>query len=200
MSSGRDTARKAGKILEATGEGFFIPTPKQRQDLLIECATRGYASYARAFDILKVTKQGLYPQSIQIKSDFDSLRICEIKSTNRDLGQDWSGYFFSLSTAELLIAQSLKDRFRFVLVNTRTGSHFELTLTEVFARARAIYPSWSVRFYHLSARRANQQGTQRHLVSATVSPVLSTRRIIPRDRVASERASSVKSATHSQSS
>ena len=145
-SSGHQTACKAGKILEATGEGFFIPTQKQRQDLLIECATRGYASYARAFDILKVTKQGLDPQNIQIKSDFDSLRICEIKSTNRDLRQDWSGYFFSLSTAELLIAQSLKERFRFVLVNTRTGSHLELTLTEVFARARAIYPSWSVRF------------------------------------------------------
>ena len=146
MSSGRETAHQAGKILEATGEGFFIPTPKQRQDLLIECATRGYASYARAFDILKITKQGIDPQSIQIKSDFDSIRICEIKSTNRELAQDWSGYFFSLSTAELLIAQSLKDRFRFVLVNTRTGAYLELTLTEVFARARAIYPSWSVRF------------------------------------------------------
>jgi hypothetical protein len=145
-SSGRETARKACRILEAAGEGFFVPTPKQRQDLLIECAVRGYAIFARAFDILKVTKPGLNPRDIVIKSDFDSIRIYEVKSTNRNMGPDWKGYFFSLSTAELLIGQSLKDKFRFVLVNTRNKSHIELTLMEVFARARAIYPSWSVRF------------------------------------------------------
>jgi hypothetical protein len=62
------------------------------------------------------------------------------------MADDWRGYFFSLSTAELLIAQSLQEKYRFVMVNTKTTAHIELTLTEVFARARAIYPSWSVRF------------------------------------------------------
>ena len=123
-----------------------MPTAKQRLELLVECAVRGYAIYAKAFDILKVTRNGLDPRDVVIKTDFDSLRICEVKSTNRKMGDDWGGYFFSLSTAELLIAQSLKDKFRFVFVNTLTRSHLELMLTEVFARARAIYPSWSVRF------------------------------------------------------
>jgi len=31
-------------------------------------------------------------------------------------------------------------------VNTRTHAHVELTLREVFARARGIYPTWSIQF------------------------------------------------------
>jgi hypothetical protein len=88
----------------------------------------------------------LEPANWNPQEDFDAVQICEIKSANRDLGTDWSGYFFSLSTAELLIAQSLQDKFRFVFVNTTTKEHMELGLTDVFARAKAIYPSWSVRF------------------------------------------------------
>jgi hypothetical protein len=124
----------AGKILEEKGIGFFIPTPSQRLSLLTECVKRGYASYSSAFDILKITKQGLKPANWNPQADFDAVQICEIKSTNRNLGTDWSGYFFSLSTAELLIAQSLQDKFRFVFVNTTTKEHLELGLTDMFAR------------------------------------------------------------------
>lgn len=144
--AGKASARRACRILEAKKVGFFVPSPEQRQQLLIECAVKGYAIYAKAFDILKVTETGLRPEALDIKKHFASIQICEIKSTNRELGEDWRSYFFSLSTAELLIAQSLQEKFRFVLVNTRNGHYLQLTLTEVFARARAIYPSWSVRF------------------------------------------------------
>jgi hypothetical protein len=132
--------------LEAKGIGFFVPTAEQRKEIAIESASRGFATYGKAFDIVKVLKPGTSLSDLNLKADFDQLVICEIKSTDRDLDTDWHGYFFSLSTAELLIAQSLQDRFRFVLVNIRTGDHLELTLTEVFGRAQAIYPSWSIRF------------------------------------------------------
>ena len=144
--SGRATGKLAGQILEGKGCGFVVPSPQLRQALLMECARRGYAIYAKAFDIIKLTSADISPSEIDPAIHFDDLLICEIKSTNRDLAPNWSGYFFSLSTAELLIAQSLQDKFRFVFVNTTTGAYLELGLIDIFARSRAIYPSWSVRF------------------------------------------------------
>lgn len=57
-----------------------------------------------------------------------------------------SGEGFILPTAELLVAQNLGARFRFAFVNTLTRAHIELTLPEIFARARGIYPTWSIQF------------------------------------------------------
>jgi hypothetical protein len=52
----------------------------------------------------------------------------------------------ALTAAEVLVAQSLKEQFRFLFVNTVTGSFLELRLNEVFAKARGIYPTWSISF------------------------------------------------------
>ena len=112
----------------------------------MEFARRGYAIYAKAFDIIKISDPEKPIDAIDPARDFDDIIIYEIKSTNRALNSEWSRYFFSLSTAELLIAQSLQQRFRFALVNITTKEHLELSLTEIFARAAAIYPSWSIRF------------------------------------------------------
>jgi hypothetical protein len=133
-------------LLVAKNLGFFVPSPKQRQQILVEFARRGYAIYGSAFDIVKTSDPKLLEQGLDVVLHFDSLTLCEVKSTNRKIGNDWKGYFFSLSTAELLIAQSLQGRFRFLLVNTTTGEFLEETLVGLFSRARAIYPSWSVRF------------------------------------------------------
>ena len=114
-------------------------------ELLMEFARRGYAIYANAFDIIKVSDPLQRIHEIDPAQHFDDLTVYEIKSTNRVL-KAWSKYFFSLSTAELLIAQSLQQKFRFALVNITTKEHLELSLTDIFARAAAIYPSWSIRF------------------------------------------------------
>jgi hypothetical protein len=43
-------------------------------------------------------------------------------------------------------SRSQGPRFKLAFVNTSTG-HFRLvTLQEIFRRARAIYPTWSIRF------------------------------------------------------
>ena len=44
------------------------------------------------------------------------------------------------------MAQSLGEQYRFAFVNTITKAHVELTLNELFARARKIYPKWAVTF------------------------------------------------------
>jgi hypothetical protein len=40
----------------------------------------------------------------------------------------------------------LKGQFKFVFVNTVTGEHMEMTLAEIFSRAKGIYPTWSICF------------------------------------------------------
>ena len=84
--------------------------------------------------------------SIEIAAKLDKIILCEVKSSNRKLPEDFRGYFFALTTAELLVAQNLKERFKFIFVNTIAGTFMELTLQELFARARGIYPTWSIMF------------------------------------------------------
>jgi hypothetical protein len=77
---------------------------------------------------------------------FGQITIFEIKSTRKKLKPDFSGYFFALTAAEVLVAQSLKKNFKFVFVNTTTGDFLELDLVGIFAKARGIYPTWSISF------------------------------------------------------
>lgn len=82
-----------------------------------------------------------------IATNIDAITVYEIKSTNRQsMKADLKGYFFNITAAELLVAQSLGQQFRFAFVNTLTGEHQEMSLSEVFARSRAMYPAWHIRF------------------------------------------------------
>jgi hypothetical protein len=81
-----------------------------------------------------------------VERHLEEVTLYEIKSTARECKADFRGHFFSLTAAELLVSQSLRDRFKFVFVNIHTGDHLELTLSEMFARARGIYPGWSISF------------------------------------------------------
>jgi hypothetical protein len=51
-----------------------------------------------------------------------------------------------MSTAELLVAHILGTQFRFAFVNVNNRHILDLSLKEVYARATAIYPTWSIRF------------------------------------------------------
>ena len=72
--------------------------------------------------------------------------IFEIKSTKKKLQSNFAGYFFALTAAEVLVAQSLKKQFKFVFVNTTTREYLEMDLADIFTRAKGIYPTWSVSF------------------------------------------------------
>ena len=49
------------------------------------------------------------------------MAVFEIRSTCKDAGSEFSGYFLVLTAAEVLVAQSLKKQFGFVLLNTGAG-------------------------------------------------------------------------------
>ncbi len=145
-ASRNQTAKRAALILLQSNSGFVVPTAKQKGLLLVEFARRNLVVYGKAFDIVKLVDAVDLDDADDISRSFDKIVLCEIKSSGRKLPADFKGYFFALTTAELLVAQNLKQRFKFILVNTATGTHMELTLRELFARARGIYPTWSIMF------------------------------------------------------
>lgn len=144
---GKQTAKKAIAILVAKNQGFHEPTGKERDALLVGFAMRRKVIYGAAFDIVRMSRPINLADPSEIAANMGALELFEVKSTNRTVvAPDFSGYFFALTTAELLVAQSLREQFRFAFVNILTGDHLELTLREVFARSRGIYPTWSIRF------------------------------------------------------
>jgi hypothetical protein len=144
FQSGQRTAKKAAALLVAKAKGFIIPTKKQRQNLLVAFAKKGKVVYGRAFDIVKVSRPIDLSALADVERHLGSITVLEIKSSRKKLPLDFGGFFFSLTGAEVLVAQSLKTQFKFVLVNTLTGGSRELSLSELFSRAKGIYPSWSI--------------------------------------------------------
>lgn len=143
----QQTAKKAVAILEAKNVGFHAPSALERRALLVAFAMQNKVLYGAAFDVVRATEPVNFSDPADIAHKLPSITVYEVKSTNRtSVGTDLKGYFFTLSTAELLVAQSLGEHFRFAFVNTLTGEYEDLMLREIFARARGIYPSWSIKF------------------------------------------------------
>lgn len=145
--SGQQTAKAAAKLLLELDSGFMIPTAKQREALLVAFVLEGFVVYGKAFDIVKLARPIKLDDASEVRKNLDAVTLYEIKSTNKEsVTPNFDRYFFSLSTAELLVAQNLGSRYRFAFVNVRTRTHIELTLREVFAKAKGIYPTWSIQF------------------------------------------------------
>jgi hypothetical protein len=141
-ASRQQTAKKAAKILVAKGVGFVIPTAKQKRILLVAFAKKNKVIYGK-----KVLGQVNLDSLENVEKQLKEIVLYEIKSTSKtSVTADFGKYFFALSTAELLVAQNLKAHYKFVFVNTITKQHLELTLAEIFARAKGIYPVWSIMF------------------------------------------------------
>lgn len=144
--SGGSTAKKAAQLLVSKNIGYIVPTARQKKNLVIAFAKRDMIVYGKAFDVLHLKGRVNLDSLEEVESRLDNITLCEIKSTNQEFGNDFRGYFFALTAAEVLVSQSLKERFRFIFVNTITGVHLELPLNQVFAKARGIYPTWSISF------------------------------------------------------
>lgn len=144
FQSGQRTAKKAAGILVAKKMGFVVPTAPQKLNLLVAFAKKGKVVYGRAFDIIRVTGSVNLDDLASVETNLHRVIVFEIKSTKKRLQTDFSSFFFGLTGAEVLVAQSLKKQFKFVLVNTVTGEHMVISLAQIFARAKGIYPTWSI--------------------------------------------------------
>jgi hypothetical protein len=147
QGTSQQTARRAVALLLAKGLGFHEPTKAERRAISVGFAMRGRVIYGAAFDLVRLSAPVDLKDSAAVAEAGDAITIYEVKSTNRaNVGPDFGGYFFSLSTAEFLVAQNLGPQFRLAFVNVTTGEHIERSLTEVFDHAKGIYPTWSIKF------------------------------------------------------
>ena len=143
----KQTAKRAIQILLDLKMGFHSPSPQERAALLVGFAMRQKVLYGAAFDLVRLRKSVNLASADSIAEQIDAITAYEIKSTGKERTKvDFSGYFFDLTTAELLVAQSLGDRYRFAFVNTLSREWIEMTLSEIFGRARKIYPKWAISF------------------------------------------------------
>jgi hypothetical protein len=146
---GNSTAKRAAAILVSSNAGYIIPTVAQKKKIIVAFAKKDRIVYGRAYDIVRIAPGADVDLDDQnsIERHLAALTLYEIKSTQRkDLDSTFKGHFFALTTAELLVAQNLKNQFRFIFVNIHTGDHQDLTLREVLNRARGFYPQWSISF------------------------------------------------------
>ena len=144
--SGSTTARRAAQILVDKGLGFVIPTARQKKNIVVAFAKRDMIVYGKAFDVVRLSGQVDLNDLQGVERHLGQLTLYEVKSTVKRYDDDFRGHFFSLTAAEILVSQSLRDRFKFIFVSTQTGVHLELTLSQMFGRARGIYPGWSISF------------------------------------------------------
>lgn len=145
--SSQKTAKAAAEFLAKIDPKIHIPTKKEKENLLVAFARNNKVIYGKAFDVVKLLGNIDLNDIESVHNNIESIILIEIKSTNKQsVGKNFSGYFFGLTTAELLVAQNLADKYRFYFVNTITEEYIEMKLNEVFAKARGIYPQWSISF------------------------------------------------------
>ena len=147
--SNQATARRAKQILIEKTIGYRDVNEEERATPAQAFAAAGYVIYGKAFDLIRIS--GTAVDLSDLPAVREAVRkhqivLIEVKATSvKARGDDFRGHFFSMSTAELLVAQSLRELFRFVFVHTASGAHHEVTLRDVMRRAGAIYPTWSIR-------------------------------------------------------
>ena len=146
------TAQAAVAILRTHPLKYFtLDSRAHKRNLAQAFAREDKPVYGQAYDMVRVVGDGQvdFNSVDDIHAKWRRIVLCEVKATNRaKVDADFSGHFFSLSTAELLVAQKLGPNFEFVFVRVGKGRGdvLPLTLQQVYARAMAIYPAWSVRF------------------------------------------------------
>jgi len=145
--AGHRTARKAVDILLANDSRYHCPSRKERDALLVGFAMHRKILYGAAFDVIRLEASIDLMDPQAIADAIGAITICEVKSTGQaSIKTDLKNYFFNITAAELLTAQSIGARYRFVFVNTLTAEHQEMGINQIFGRARGMYPAWHIRF------------------------------------------------------
>ena len=150
--SNKQTAEVAKQwLVESKADrGYRTLRPRERVRIVQAFAARNKVVYGQAFDLIRIP-----PRS---EIDFDDLALVtgavkegavvlvEVKAAKRARkGSHFKEHFFSISTAELLVAQSLGELYKFAFVNVDAKECYEVSLRQIYSRTKAIYPTWSIR-------------------------------------------------------
>jgi hypothetical protein len=125
--------------------------PKQRGKVAQAFAAQNKVVYGQAFDLVRIAAGADVDlndlDAVMASVARKEIVLVEVKASriSRSSTGHFGGHFFSISTAELLVAQRLGDLYRFAFVNTETEEGYEVSLQQIYSRAKAIYPTWSIR-------------------------------------------------------
>jgi len=145
--SNQATANRAKAIL-CNSPSFHDVSSLERSAIAAAFAARGFVVYGKAFDLVQLDDSAVDLtdlDELDAATENAMLKLIEVKSTSATRDEEFRGHFFSMSTAELLVAQSLGPLFKFAFVNTSTGAFRVVSLQDIYGRAKAIYPTWSIR-------------------------------------------------------
>ncbi len=143
--------RAAALTLLRADPRYRIPTANQRKNIVAAFMNQGLVLYDKAFDVVRIDSGLDLDSPGQIARRLNAIVLVRLKASAKRMSKKTSktkfdGYFFSLSATELLMAQTLRERYKFVFVNTATEEYLELDLKQIFSRAKGMYPSWGIQF------------------------------------------------------
>jgi hypothetical protein len=134
------------QLLNMTG-GYIEPSPAQRTNLMVAFAMGGIPLFGAAYDLVRCASDIDLNDRDKVIARRAEITLIEVKSTNQaKVKEDLKGYFFNVTGAEFLVAQSLGDQYRFAFVNIVNGFVVERSLRQVFASAKAMYTAYHLKF------------------------------------------------------
>lgn len=137
----------AGEATILADQSRYIPRPKglPAKNLLAALREAGQTIKLSSFDAIAL------PPGVTVDlTNMDSIRqrlpsmdFIEIKTANQTrVKEDFTGFFFAFTEAELLAAEILGERHKVLLVNKATGGMLLTSVAEILARSKS--QNWQV--------------------------------------------------------
>ena len=141
------TSGSQGENLAIQTKQQWIERPKAKElnnllSLLSDC---GINIKRTSFDAIELPEGVSINFSClnSIKANLSLMNFIEIKTTNKEsVKEDFTGYFFAFTEAELHAAEQLGERYKVALVNKRTENIVMSSIPELLARAKSM--NWQV--------------------------------------------------------
>ena len=110
---------------------------KEKDNLLLAFIKKYVPVHKKAFDLVRTTSKINFSDENDITRKIRDITLIEIKTTSRsNVDAKFSNYFFGLTTREQMLAQALKNQYKFVFIHTKTKNILELSLSELFSRIK----------------------------------------------------------------
>lgn len=133
--SNNRTEKQGLDFVRSQDPRFVLPDRTSRAIVMERLAVP--VRYARTFDLLYLRRSEVVTGSVTIRSP-DSIDLVEVKTTQKELPNFPSGFFFGATKNEFDLGELIGERYRFCLVSLHPASRkfVMLTLDELRARIR----------------------------------------------------------------
>jgi hypothetical protein len=137
----------AGETAAVTAMGW-IPRPRGKgMSVLLEALkATGVVIKNSSFDAIRLpdSAQPLdFADECAVRSALPLMTFIEIKTANQGrVGEDFKGFFFSLTESEIAASEVLGERHKVALFNNQTGTILLTSIPDILARAKST--TWQV--------------------------------------------------------